>query len=142
MNIINKLPFLILVSFLFIACDRAQCETDNQIFLNNEVISSVYQNELANQIQSATNPKTLRFWLADYFEKDDKHYFVFYTQNDTLCAQTVVNVDENNTKFADVLITKGNGRFNAEFKGLTFDIIQNKQGNFEFHYTGHESIID
>jgi len=139
---INKFSFLVLFSCLFIACDRSQCETDNPIFLNNEVTSAVYQNELANQIQSITNPKTLRFWLADYFEKDDKHYFVFYIQNDALCAQTVVNVAENNTKFADVLKVKGKSRFNAEFKGLTFDITQNKQGNFEFHYTGHESIID
>lgn len=112
-----------------------------RFFLNNEVTSKTYQNEVAKQIEDIGIEK-LRFWLSDYFENDGKHYYVFFTQNQDLCTKTVVRVDKSNENFSGVLKNKGKGRFNAEFKGLKLNLVNNEFGDTEFVYVSHERIID
>jgi len=139
--LVSKVTFILLISLVFLSCERPKCDTDNAIFLNNDVTSNAYQTEVAKHIESI-GIKNLRFWLADYIEKDSNHYFIFYTQGEGLCAKTMVKVDVNDQDFADILKTKGKGRFNAEFKGLTFQTTMKKLNIIEFEYTGHQSIID
>lgn len=137
----NILFVLVLLNFIILSCDRPACSTDNEIFLKNEVTSKIYQNEVAKHIENI-GLENLRFWLADYFEGDAKHYFVFYIQNEDLCAKAVVRVNADNTNFSEVLKTKGKGRFNAEFRGLKLDPVKNEFGDTEFVYVSHERIID
>jgi hypothetical protein len=138
----NKILFIfILLNFIILSCDRPACSTDNEIFLKNEVTSKIYQNEVAKHIQNIGQEK-LRFWLSDYFESEAKHYFVFYTQNEDLCAKAVVKVDADNNSFSEILKTKGKGRFNAEFRGLKLDLVKNEFGDTEFVYISHDRIID
>ena len=96
---------------------------------------------VVNQIE-LVGEANLRFWLADYVEKDQAHFLVFYVQNNNLCTEAVMHINQNNTAFTEFAKTKGKGRFNAEFKGVTFDISENDEDQFLLHYTGHESIID
>ncbi|WP_040278013.1 hypothetical protein [Psychroserpens damuponensis] len=138
---ISKIILSGLLLFSLYSCDKLSCETDNAIFLNNEILSKTYQREVVHQIELVGQDK-LRFWLADYIEKDNKHYLVFYTQGNGLCAQAVMHIDHNNKRFNDILNTKGKGLFNAEFRGVSFDISQDDNNNFLLYYTGHESIID
>mgnify|MGYP001218298753 CR=1 FL=1 len=123
------------------SCDRSSCETDNLVFLNNDIRSEVYQKEVVHQIE-LIGKENLRFWLADYLEKDNKHYLVFYTQGDGLCAQTVMHIDRDDDAFSEIVKTKGKGRFNAEFRGVSFDVSQDEEDSFLVHYTGYEYIID
>lgn len=124
-----------------LSCDRPKCSTNNEIFLKNDVTSKIYQNEVARHIEKI-GTENLRFWLSDYFENNNEHYFVFYTQNQDLCAKTVVRVDANNSNFSEVLKNKGKGRFNAEFKGLKLNPVTNEFSDTEFVYVSHEYIID
>ncbi|MBO6630815.1 MAG: hypothetical protein JJ936_04505, partial [Psychroserpens sp.] len=57
------------------SCDRRECSTDNPIFVENEVSSVAYQNEVARQIESI-GTENLRFWLANYLVQDDQPYFI------------------------------------------------------------------
>jgi hypothetical protein len=111
------------------------------VLLNNEVLSKVYQSEVVNQIE-LVGVNNLRFWLADYIEKDNNHYLVFYKQGTGLCAEAVMHIDNNNETFSDLVKTKGKGLFNAEFRSVTFDISENDEDKFLLHYTGHKTIID
>ncbi|WP_047547646.1 hypothetical protein [Psychroserpens sp. Hel_I_66] len=140
-SIFSKCIFSTLILLSFYSCDRTSCETDNPIFLNNEVLSKVYQTEVVNKIKSI-GTDNLRFWLADYLEKDQNDYLVFYVQNKNLCAEVVMHIDQTNPAFSQLVETKGKGRFNAEFRGVTFDISKNDDDKFPLHYTGHERIID
>lgn len=123
------------------SCDRSSCETDHPVFLNNDMLSEVYQKEVVHQI-GLVGAANLRFWLADYLEKDNQHYLVFYTQGDGLCAQAVMHIDHHKEWFSEIVRTKGKGLFNAEFKGVSFDISQDEDDRFLLYYTGHKSIID
>ncbi|MEY8847471.1 hypothetical protein AB9K26_01545 [Psychroserpens sp. XS_ASV72] len=84
----------------------------------------------------------LRYWLADYFEDNQEHYFVFYAQNESLCAQVVIKADIDNPKLKQLIKNKGKGRFNAEFKNLKFEITTDDSGDTEFVYISHDRIID
>ena len=138
---ISKCILSALLVLTFYSCDRSSCETDNPVLLNNEVLSKIYQREVVNQIE-LTGDETLRFWLSDYLEKNEQHYLVFYIQNDNLCAEAVMHIDHNDEAFSEIVKIKGQGRFNAEFRGVTFDISENDDDKFLLHYTGHKSIID
>ena len=138
---ISKCILSALLVLTFYSCDRSSCETDNPVLLNNEVLSKIYQREVVNQIE-LTGDETLRFWLSDYLEKNEQHYLVFYIQNDNLCAEAVMHIDHNDEAFSELIKIKGQGRFNAEFRGVTFDISENDDDKFLLHYTGHKSIID
>ncbi|MDG5492025.1 hypothetical protein [Psychroserpens sp. SPM9] len=109
--------------------------------MNYEVTSNEYQTEVAKLIESI-GIENLRFWLADYIEKADKHYFIFYTQGHDLCAQMMVQVDAENPNFGELIKTKGKGRFNAEFVGLLVDIVPKNPNQIEFIYKSHKRIID
>jgi hypothetical protein len=137
----SKIIFTVSLLFLFCSCDRTSCKTDNPIFLNNEVLSETYQKEVVKQIEKI-GQDNLRFWLADYIEKDNRHYLVFYVQNNSLCAEAVMHIDHNNKRFSEIVNTKGKGRFNAEFRDVSFDVSKDDEDDFLLHYTGYESIID
>jgi hypothetical protein len=138
---ISKCILSALLVLTFYSCDRSSCETDNPVLLNNEVLSKIYQREVVNQIE-LTGDETLRFWLSDYLEKNEQHYLVFYIQNDNLCAEAVMHIDHNDEAFSELIKIKGQGRFNAEFRGVTFDVSENDEDQFLLHYTGHKTIID
>ena len=140
-SILVKYMLSALLLLSLYSCDRSSCETDNPAFLNNGVLSKVYQREVVHQIE-IVGEDNLRFWLSDYVEKDQKHYLVFYVQNDNLCAQAVMQIDHEDKTFSELVNTKGKGRFNAEFKGVSFDVSQDDNDNLLIRYTGCESIID
>lgn len=133
--------FYLIIPILFIcllSCDRPKCETDNAVFLNNSYDSEVYKAELANQI-TQIGQNNLRYWLKDYVESKTD-FLVFYVQNDSLCANIKITI--NNWKNLEQFKkTNGKGRFNAEFKGLNYKIVQ-ENNQTDFIYVGYDRIID
>lgn len=123
------------------SCDRPKCQTTNPVFQSMDISSSSYKKELANEIQKI-GMNNLRYWLADYFENNQEHYFVFYVQNKSLCAQAVIKADKDNPKLKQLIKKKGKGRFNAEFENMKFKINTDESGNTEFVYISHDRIID
>lgn len=53
-----------------------------------------------------------------------------------------MHIDHEDKTFSEIVKTKGKGRFNAEFRGVSFDVSQDDNDNFSLHYTGYKSIID
>ena len=132
---------LVIIGFTLYSCDRSRCETNNEILLNHDVLSKTYQTEVAKQIEKI-GIENLRFWLADYLEKDTTTYLLFYTQGTDLCAQILIQIDKTNPNLSGLVKTKGKGRFNAEFIDLKFDVTTNTMDQIEFKYIGHGTIID
>jgi len=126
--------------FFTISCDRKSCKTDNPIFLEHTYNDNVYKAELAAQIKNI-GQENLRYWLHDYLQIKDSEYLLFYIQNDDLCAEILIKMNHwNNLEY--IQENKGKGSFNAEFKGLRFEILANDSGNIEFIYTSVDRIID
>lgn len=138
---ILRLFLLSFVIVLFYSCDRRECSTDNPIFIENDVRSVAYQNEVASQIESS-GIENLRFWLADYFVQDDQPYFVLYVQNEDLCAQAVVTINPENPKLNKLLEMEGRGRFNAEFTEVNLEIKNHPNGNQILEWRSYATIID
>ena len=53
-----------------------------------------------------------------------------------------MHIDHEDKTFSEIVKTKGKGRFNAEFRGVSFDVSQDEEDSFLVHYTGYEYIID
>lgn len=140
MKLFFKTFTVLLLVFLFNSCDRKSCETDNPIFLQHTFSDKEYKAELAKQIESI-GQENLRYWLHDYINQDDIEYLLFYVQNNDLCAEILVKMNHwNNLEL--IQKTKGKGSFNAEFRGLKFEIIRNSNNDVEFVYKTNERIID
>ena len=129
-----------LIIFLY-SCDRNACKSDNPIFVENDVRSKVYQNEVADQIEMI-GIENLRFWLGNYFENKDQPYFILYVQNDDLCAKAVVSINTENPKLKKLLETKGRGRFNAEFTDVNLEIESHPNGDKTLEWRSYATIID
>ena len=140
MNYYTKALVIILCYSILNSCDRPQCDTTNSIFLNNHYSSNSYKLELANQINTI-GQKNLKYWLKDFVEKDNNEYLVFYIQNDSLCASIELKMNNWN-KLEYLKKVKGKGRFNAEFKGLRFNITNLTENEIEFIYLDFDKIID
>ena len=140
MNYYTKVLVVLLCYSILNSCDRPQCETNNSIFLNNNYSSNDYKVELANQINKI-GQENLRYWLKDYVETDSSEFLTFYVQNDSLCAELELKMNDwNNLEYLKK--NKGKGRFNAEFKELRFNITNKPENEIDFIYLDFDKIID
>ena len=140
MNYYTKILVILLCYSVLNSCDRTQCENNNSIFLTNNYSSNTYKLELANQIE-VIGQENLRYWLEDFVVKDNIEYLVFYIQNDSLCASLELKMNNWN-KLESLKKVRGKGRFNAEFKGLRYDISIQTENEIEFIYLDYDKIID
>jgi hypothetical protein len=139
---LQKAFFSIFYSALlcFTACDRPECRNQNPIFDNYLPDSQPYKTELVKQLNSMNCPK-LRYWLAEYESKNGQICLYCFVQGDGLCAKLPMLVKDNQQKLEGVIHVKGNSYRGAEFKNLTFDIVQNGNDT-EFIYKNLDKIID
>ena len=122
-----------------ISCDRPTCKNANPIFDDYQPVSTKYKQELVKQL-SIVDKSKLRYWLKDYTEYENEVQLHFYIQSKELCAVLVLDVEQWN-KLEQLKKTKGKGRFNAEFKNLQFEIVQDSL-NPKFVYRDFSRIID
>ncbi|MGB1308945.1 MAG: hypothetical protein ACPG6B_08555 [Oceanihabitans sp.] len=130
----------LLVCILLTACDRNSCTNSNPIFNSFNYSDLEYKQELAKKIDQI-GMQNLRTWLADYIEKGDNTYLVFYIQNESLCAKLMLKMNHWNN-LESLKNNKGKGYFNAEFKGLSFLVEKNKNNTLDFVYKSYTNILD
>ncbi len=140
----KKRTFLIglVISVLFVtgvSCDRPECKNTNPIFDKYQPNSEVYKRELAEQLKNVDSNQ-LSYWLKDYEEREGQTYLHFYIQGDGLCAVLVLTMQQWDKleRFKEV---KGQGRFNAEFVNLKFEIQQDSLTT-NFIYQTFDRMID
>ena len=124
---------------LITACDRPECSNSNPIFEKFDPSTEPYKDELAKQLAIVDQSK-LRYWLAEYHEKDGQEYLYCFVQGDGLCAKIMLTVKQWN-KIEGIRRTKGKSYQGAGLKNLKFYILRDS-GKTKFVYKDLDRIID
>jgi len=136
----KKVQFvLILLAFLFVNCDRPECTNTNPIFNKYTPESEEYKTELVKQLDRI-DPSKLTYWFQKYSTNSGNEQLYFNIQGNGLCAIIVLDV-EDWSKLKELKEKKGVSFQGAEFKNLTFDIIQDSSQT-KFIYRNFDRIID
>ena len=105
----NKMKRVLLISVLLIAfsaCDKAECESQNPIFIENNPTSIAYKEELVKEI-SRFKESELRYWLKKYVKEGDQEYLLVYVQGEDLCAVSQIEVNEWTGRLKHIQEKKG-----------------------------------
>lgn len=138
-RILRQILPLVFFFACFTSCDRPACENTNPIFDKYQPTSKEYKLELIKQL-SIIDKSKLRYWLKDYTEYENEVQFHFYIQSKELCAVLVLDIEQWG-KLEPLREKKGEGRFNAEFTKLQFEIKQDSL-NPKFVFKDFSRILD
>ena len=134
---------VLLISVLLIAfsaCDKAECESQNPIFIENNPTSIAYKEELVKEI-SRFKESELRYWLKKYVKEGDQEYLLVYVQGEDLCAVSQIEVNEWTGRLKHIQEKKGVSYRGAEFRGFKYNI-EEYPDSIAFVFKELSSIID
>lgn len=120
---------LVIVAMMtLISCDKSKCIGLDDTF--DKV-------ELTNKIKSTP----VRWWFADFIERDGNRFLIVDVQGDNLCAVIEMKITEENKTIEKLLKSHGMGYQGAELTNVKFTLSQDSDTE-EFLFISADHIID